>query len=446
MSPSQLSTLALIFLCLNPFSYIPNDMRLMLAAGVMVIFGKLIKRRIIAKYEWTSIATASRYSSSRKIKSVYSVFVALFVHALLLSMLSIVSLIDSPQWNIAELVATSLRYSFSMLFSFLEVAAGYYLASHVSFTTVRKIVYGSFALMAFICIYQFLANLLNLPFVGNYVFDRFVGLRPSGLAAEPKNLSVYIVVLAFLLWEDRLEGKWAAAIRIGAICICVFLFLATSSGNGYVVAMLLMAVRLVMARAWNAIAVTVILTIGTYIFLDRFSLDDLGLRGSHSDLLKSLSDLDLLMFDDLIFLPLLAWRDNILNLLLGFGPGLLHYFAKAYISEATWVTNDVYIKGNISVINYISQFGIVVFSIIFFLVFSKARRLLIVKVQNRDRALDIFFINSFVIGAFISGNISIPFYLSIGWILSRSSMVSQLKRYNNLSMGSMRLPITPSIK
>jgi hypothetical protein len=45
-----------------------------------------------------------------------------------------------------------------------------------------------------------------------------------------------------------------------------------------------------------------------------------------------------------------------------------------------------------------------------------------------DRFLDIFFINAFVIGAIISGNVSIPFYLAIGWVLCRAAIAPQLAK------------------
>lgn len=429
MSPSQLAAFGLILLGFNPFSAISNDLRLMLAVVTVFIFGAAIKRNAISKeYYWSHNETALRRFASKRITALYAVFFAIFVHAVLCGILSIVVIFDSGLSELFDMLVTAFRQLISLLFSFLEIAAGYYLATHVSPKAVRKVIYVSFILMTAICLYQYLSVSLGLPFIGNYVYDRFVGLRPSGFAAEPKFLSTYIAILAFLLWDDRIGCKLRTLIRFGAIFICVFLFLATSSANGFIGLVLIIAVRLAMLRAWKSIAVIAALAVVGYSLLAQFSLDDIGLRGSHADLLQNLAELDLFMFDDLIFLPLLAWKDNMMSLWIGFGPGLLHYFAKAYMSYATWVTDDVYIKGNISAIGFISQFGLILFAVIFLFILWKVRRLVRMNISTQYRALDLFFLNTFVLGALISGNVSTPFYVSIGWILCRAGVVAQVAR------------------
>lgn len=430
MSHKQLACFGIILLGLNPFSYIANDVRFILSLGVLLFFGNKIKSIINTQDQWSLTSISAKFYASKHISVVYVIFAALFIHTFLCGVISIASLLESGSWKLVDLMATSFRQLLSLLFSFLEIVAGYFLAVHISQALLRKVIYGGLMLMSAVCVSQYFAYFWGFPTIGGYVTDPVVGLRPSGLAVEPKFLSVYMAVLAVLLWDDLKNDRNEKLIRILAIIFCGIIFLATSSGNGFVGLVLLMVVRLSLLRAWKAFVVIGVVLASTYAFLDLYSVENLGLRSSHLDILQNLSELDLFMFDDLMFLPLLAWKDNLFSLWLGFGSGFLHYFAKVYIANATWVSDETYIKGNISAINFISQFGLAVFLFMFFTIFSKARRLIRAKNQFQYRALDLFFLNSFVLGALISANVSIPFYVSIGWILCRAATVSHLEREN----------------
>jgi hypothetical protein len=421
MTPAQLSAFGLIVLCLNPFSYVPNDARVVLAIALMIVLGSSIERTVADPHRLTTEKQAIRDVAVRNSDSVYAVFRFLFAYSVLLAIMSIVTLFATGSWELSELVGTTLRALASMLSSFLEVMAGYYLASHGSSAVVRRAIYGSVFGMALLCGYQFLSERFNLPFIGRYVDDRFVGLRLSGLAVEPKYLSGYMAAVAFFFWDDRPTSPITNALRLIGLAACLSIFQATSSGNGFLGVILMLAIRLMTARASNFVATVAVISIAVYIFATKLSLDDFELRGSHTDLLNSLSSFDFMDLDDLIVLPLLAWSNNVWNVFFGFGPGLLHFYAAPFIWNATWVTSEVYIKGNLSAIGLISQFGVILFTVIGGSVLVSSLRMMRLSTVPSARALDIFFLNSFVFGALIAGNISIPFYISIGWLVSRSN-------------------------
>jgi uncharacterized integral membrane protein len=114
---------------------------------------------------------------------------------------------------------------------------------------------------------------------------------------------------------------------------------------------------------------------------------------------------------------MMAWLGDPLSLLIGFGPGLMHFFASRYMDQATWLTGTTYIEGNVGAIMYISNYGLFVFLALFVYVFRKARQNFSLLGIESDRPIQMYILSSFVLGAAIAGNVSCPFYLSIGWIL-----------------------------
>ena len=428
MNPSLLSAFAVILLGLNPFSYLQNDLRLGLAIGLMALIGPSIREHVSSLEESTAAPENVRQQSIKSSGAVYTTFLALFAYSVVLALLSILTLLDTGTWELPELVATAFRALISLLFAFLEITAGYYLASHGNLAVIRKTIFGGFAIMTTVALYQYLAERLNLPFVGKYVIDRNVGLRLSGLAVEPKFLAGYVVTIAFFLWDDRVASRRSTLLRLMGLATCVYLFFAASSGNGVVGVAIMLGIRLATVRAASAAALGGLLALTGYFVFTTVSLEDVELRGSHADILNNLSDLDLTLFDDLLVLLLMAWSHNIWNVWFGFGPGLLNFYAAPFLLHATWVTADTYIKGNIAVIGFISQFGLVVFAVLFGIVITKATRFAWSPSFPTSRALDLFFVNSFVFGALISSNVSVPLYISIGWILCRANGAGNLDR------------------
>ena len=143
--------------------------------------------------------------------------------------------------------------------------------------------------------------------------------------------------------------------------------------------------------------------------------------------MDNFGNLELSYLDDLIALPLMAWRDNIWNLLIGFGPGLMHFFAHAHMGSATWLTDEIYIEGNVSSITFISNFGLIMFMILFVFFARRGWFIMNRKIELEWLSVNSFFVSSFFVGALIGGNTSIPFFLSLGWILRWSVRRNSIK-------------------
>lgn len=254
MNPSLLSAFAVILLGLNPFSYLQNDLRLGLSIGLMALIGPSIREHVSSLEESTAALENVRQQAIKSSGALYTTFLALFAFSVVLALLSILILLDTGTWGLPELIAAAFRALVSLIFAFIEISAGYFLASHGNLAVIRKTIFSGFAIMTTVALYQYLVERLNLPFVGKYVIDRNVGLRLSGLAVEPKFLAGYVVTIAFFLWDDRLASRRSTLLRLTRLATCVYLFFAASSGNGVVGLVVMIGIRVATVRASNAVA------------------------------------------------------------------------------------------------------------------------------------------------------------------------------------------------
>lgn len=405
--------IGLALLALNPASVVSNTFQMALAFLAAVTYQLScagFRPLLRVPRQFTLAASNARLG-----------FVLLMLYAALCSLWSLGVLVGNDEQPLVSVVQRSVSQMVSLVLAFWTLTCSFQMAIHCTETQIRKVLHGSFWLMLAVCAYQSIALPLGLPFIGKYVLDKYVGLRPSGLALEPKFLASYLICLAFFIWQDdsfgpRLRMK-SLLYRGTGVCGAAYFFVGAASANGFIGLLLLMLTHYLIRPTWPKTLMAAIAALGVAFVFGQVDLEEFGLRATHKDLLENISAIDLALLDDLIALPMMAWRDNPLPTILGYGPGLMHFFAHRYMDFATWLTDETYIEGNLSVIMYISNFGLIAFSVIFLYFLYHGRRIARASTGRSDHALHVFFLNAFVLGALVSGNVSIPFFIALGWIL-----------------------------
>jgi len=419
---TPMAIFGLIFLTLAPFAWLTNNVRMILS-GIGVLVYVAVKPKILSAHNFITSWPADK----SHLREIYMWLTLLFLHAIFCSVVSAAILLPSGEVTKSEFFERCGAQLLSLLLAFFQIACGFHMAKYMSTATIRASVYLGFWISIAVSIYQTIAIAYGLPFIGLEVVDSRVGLRPSGLAGEPKTLAAYLVVVLLLLLIDEQRQKrrklLSVLMRISGIILAAKYFVGTSSGNGWVSAAILVIVYLFFLSSLRTslagITLGLLLAI-VFVSSDQHSLSELQLRENHEAILGNLSNLDLGLFDDLVALPMMAWLDNPLNVLLGFGPGLMHFFANRYLYQAAWLTGESYIDGNVSAIAYISNFGLLIATFLFVHIFRKGRKVVKSSTDAGQRPIRVFFLASFVVGATVAANVGCPFYISIGYILAIS--------------------------
>ena len=412
----MLAIIGLVLLWLTPFSILKN-MQIFVIAIVAASILRLI-------FKWPAVRIQSiDLAPLAKLKKIRFLLVAVALYTLVGSSISILILLSSGEVGIDQLVWRFFSQLGAQCVYMFTIVCGYYMAVYFNANHIRQAIYIPFLLMVSMCFYQVFSEKFGLPYLGHYAFDQIVGLRPSGLAGEPKYLASYFaVIIFFLLYELKAKknglAQFGNIMKLCGIIASIYFFLMAASGNGLLAVFILLLVHFAKFKIWQQLVIGTVMAVILFWLGSKMQISGIVMRESHLSLFDNIRSLDLSMFDDLIALPFMAWRDNFWNLLIGFGPGLMHFFAYRYIHYATWLTDETYIEGNLSAITFISNFGLILFTILF--VFLAKRSVVFMKnkrSQLESFPLNYFFVNSFFVGALIQGNSSIPFFLSIGWIL-----------------------------
>jgi len=356
-------------------------------------------------------------------KPMLACMLIIFLFGMSTSILSMTELISTNEAPMMEVFGRSGGQQLALMLSFLQVVCGYHMAISFSDHALRRVIILSFVVISLVAAYQVVAIKLGLPYVGKFVDDKFVGLRPTSLANEPKYLSGYLACmlyyLFFLFFEARFTGRlWILVALVAALSF----FIQAASANGFIAVFLLAVLLLLTQRMRWSFLIYAVLTVAigmALLSVAAIDLDALNLRGTHKDILENISSIDLTLFDDLIALPLLAWMENPWKSFVGFGPGLMHFFARRFIDQATWLTDETYIEGNVSFLMYASNLGVFVYFLLLLFLGRCAIALVRTPPEGTSRSTALFFASVFTAGAIVSGNQSIPLFLAIGWILAK---------------------------
>lgn len=412
-------------LALSPFSYVPFILRLMIA----LLFGVIASqyhRGIKANIDASAIQLIPKGLLPRRIGIA---FLSLMVYVVICSLISINILLSDTGTNFGQVLQRSVTQLGSLSFFMFEAICGFHMALWLRPSQLRPLLVYPMLVTLLIAIYQSTAIATGMPYIGRYAFDALVGLRPSGLAMEPKYLSSYLAIATTFIIVDFIKNKnqLSKALSLTYMAMTAasaYYFISAASGNGALtLAIIILTYLLAFPTKGKILALALLITaiLAAYQAVD---FDQLPIRNSHKGILENLSALDILMFDDLIFLPALAWMDNIWSVIFGFGPGLMHFFGAKYAAYATWLTDETYIEGNLSAIMFISNFGLIIFSVLLIVMTRHALRTIRRSRSKSWLPLDVWFLLTFMSGALVSGNISTPIYLAIGWTLARAHVMN----------------------
>ena len=411
--PTTLALLGYVLLLLTPFSIL-NNMQLFSISVAIVVFIRLLQPVHFYKSQ----------KSGRKLignLNALQIYLIITIYLVFGSTISIIEILINDKVDENLLLYRTLSQFGALSVYFLMIVCGYEMATHFDHKKIGAAITLPIYLMLFISSYQLLAFAIGYKYIGLYAFDPNVGLRPSGLTGEPKYLSSYLAVAIYFLISDiSVRDRWfPKLVKIIGLTGSIFFFIKTSSGNGVLAIATLTIVTFIRLEKQQKFSLSAVLFAGLLLISSMIDIDDLVLRDSHQLLFDNNASLNIILFDDLIALPLMAWGDNITKLLFGFGPGLMHFFAHRYINYAKWVDDSVFIDGNLGFISYVSNYGLIFFTVIFIFFSIKSFRLIRKSKGTSCFSNTIFFTYCFFVGALVQGNLSIPFYLALGWILGQ---------------------------
>jgi hypothetical protein len=368
-------------------------------------------------------------------KMIYFILFFIF-YVLVISSVSIGILLSEKSDIVLSLVIRFFKQFGSTILFCIQIIFGYFFSNYFSDKKVHDILNIGFLLTLIICFYQYFAVKFGLIYIGNYVVDKNLGIRYSGLCVEPKYLSTYLLLFAFYFLHRLSFFNKDVSLRLKLfelfkIIAALFFFVLSGSANGYI-AFIVLLVSYVLFKGTKALISTIfIISLISYFIYPIIDLETIGLREVHLQLLKNISDFNILMLDDMIYMPIMTFEKYPFGFIFGFGPGLMHFYALDFLNYSTWITGKgTYIEGGLSLLMYISNYGI--FFFLFFFSFIVCKAINNIRSSSFLKSpLEFYFFYSFVIGALISGNISNPFFISIGWILSRSNLYRYFNETKN---------------
>lgn len=313
-----------------------------------------------------------------------------------------------------NLLSRFISQQLSLLLLFFQIYMGYAISQRFTPNEINTLFQRIIYILVFFGTYQFFAYNYGLPYVGLYAYDTDFGLRVSSLCSEPKYFSS-ILVVAIFYFIDKL--KISSTNRISKyffLILLIFLLIRAGSGNGYLAFIILLIVNIYMWKPKTFLFSFFFISISCLWFVSNYEM--FNLRASHVIIIESIKNGQISFegWDDLIVLPLMSWFEYPLFLISGFGFNLNHFFALEFMKYATWLDGNTYINGNFSIIDYISSFGIFLPMTLFVYLTIKTRKFLKGEISDELKLVVRFAYYTFVVGFFIGGNISAPFFASIG--------------------------------
>jgi hypothetical protein len=349
-------------------------------------------------------------------KSIVGVYVFLVIWSIVVFQIKLIDGVNFSRFYMQQI---------KLLAIIFEITLGFYLIQKMRMERIVLPMLFVLKLLVILGVYQVIAIKFNLPNWAMYydsnkiAYDAGFGQRISSLAGEPKYFAVVLSLLISYLFYKLLTSS---ASRFDL----VFLFLSficlyySASALGYVATALALLISFIWA--YNNIATSrklyvayVLMIFVCYILLfSKFDIYDIFSRASHKELLEGIAfNLDtVLIFDDLVKIPLLVWINHFYYIITGYGYGLLHLFALEFIGEASWYSVEMgYIDSNVGFISQVSNYGVVLFSVFIVSAYKLSKNTIL----NKDTSVFLFVVITipFIIGAIDL----VPSYFFFGCLL-----------------------------
>lgn len=413
----KIKTLIAIYIFIFPFFYFRGLKDILLVFIIISMTSLFIKKK--------------RYKLNKQIFHLNSL---LMFFVFFSSIISITYIWLNFEYSMSAVLHRFEIQLFRFIFILFDIYIGLKLFEYLDEKTVIKILLSSIILIVLLALYQNIAYMYNLPLWGLYfshnekfAIDSITGYRNSSLCGEPKYLSVYMAV-AFFFVKD-LSKKYLKKIFAYLLMVLIlFVFLKTSSANGLLAFLILIAINIYLYSRKIFYVSILLIPILSYLFLNYYEY--IIFRPSHLLILDAImnSSIDMSYMDDLVYLPWLSWINFSFMLPLGYGLGLLHYYAANFIYMAKWFNlNEGYIDSNVALLSYISNFGIILILIVFiFFIYSMNKNLIFFKYGNSNILIK-YSIYTFFVGLFIGGNITTMLFISIGIMLYYNNVRQRYK-------------------
>lgn len=319
-------------------------------------------------------------------------------------------------FSTSNLLERFISQQFSLILLFFQIYIGFQISHRFKPCDIISFYHIIIFILVFFGVYQFLAYQFSLPYVGLYAYDIDFGLRVSSLCSEPKYFSSVLVIAFFYYIELTRTYRSNRTFKFLFIGLIIFLLYRSGSANGYLSFIILFFVFLSVWKPKLILFSTLFLLFSCVWLVSNYEL--FNLRSSHVIIIESIKNgqISFQGWDDLIVLPLMSWIKYPYFLVLGFGFNLNHFFASEFVQQATWLDANTYINGSFSIIDLISNFGILFPLFLFVYLSIKTQKILIMEVSKDLKLVVKLAYYTFVVGFFIGGNVSIPFFSSIGML------------------------------
>lgn len=353
----------------------------------------------------------------------------------LVSFFSSVYILLTFQVPFILLVKRIVVQSFKHLLILFEVYIGFRLFWYIrpkQFVTLQMNLGIFFALLG---LYQVLAHFSGLPYWGisteraGIVAISDAGLRPNSLLGEPKEFAAYLTICLYLSY--LLKAYKLAPVITNTFWITVYgyLWYLTQSGNGILSGVLIVSLSYVLSNINLYVKVFTGFLSAAFVVYFWENAENLAARPNHRSMITALKmgtlDQFVLLLDDLVRLPLMAFAKYTTMVFTGFGIGLLTFYANEFLIYAVWKSGG-WIDSNISLLSSVSNYGLL---FVLFLIFFMTSKFLAV----RDRKTVSSWVNlttkylyySFMIGFLVSGRQTALLFFAIGYIMSTTLPVEE---------------------
>jgi len=380
------------------------------------IFLSVIKFYVVL-LAFIKVTSIIRYKSIKtKINEFYKKIILIYSFYFIYSILCFIFIFFYFSFSASSILIRFISQQFSLILLFFQIYIGFQIAHRFKPNDINRFYKIIIYVLVFFGVYQFLAFQYGLPYVGLYAYDIDFGLRVSSLCIEPKYFSSVLVISFFYFIELIRNYRSNRTVKFFFLLLIILLLYRSGSGNGYLSFIILFLVNLYVWKPRLILFTSLLVLFLCIWFVSNYEL--FNLRASHVIIIESIKNRQISFqgWDDLIVLPLMSWIKYPFFLIFGFGFNLNHFFASEFIQQATWLDGNTYINGNISIIDFISNFGFFLPIILFIYLTIKTKKALTREVSRDLKSVIKLAYYTFVVGFFIGGNISIPFFSSVGML------------------------------
>lgn len=345
-----------------------------------------------------------------------------------INMISIIYILLNFSFPISTILKRTLVQYFKHLLIVFELYIGFRLFYYVTPKEFVRLQTTLAVILGLLGLYQIFAEAAGLPSWGISTFrDEEIGatetgVRPNSLLGEPKYFAAYMALCCYLCYLLNFYSLRSKSFLLPTFLMSLFLWYMTQSGNGILAALTIVSVSYFLSGVnfYLKVGLGFFITFGAFYVWEN--AEQFLVRPSHKLLVTALKQGTFaqftLLLDDLVRLPLMAFAKYTTFVWMGFGLGLLTFYATEFLQFAKWKTAG-WIDSNINLISNISNYGLIfLIFLVYFMTsnFLKARDRKTVSPEVNLTTKYLYY--SFLVGLFVSGRHTALIFLAIGYMMS----------------------------